>query len=184
MREFSHPGSKEKQEVDLNRAIESTTIVTRNEWKYVADLVTDFDPDLPPVACLTDEFNQAILNLIVNAAHAISESVERSDEKGAITITTCARNGWVEIRITDTGNGIPEKHRSRIFDPFFTTKPVGKGTGQGLAIVYAVVVEKHGGTIDCVSEIGTGTTFILRLPLNDSSTKSGEDNIEKAHPVC
>ena len=156
MREFSHPGSKEKQEVDLNRAIESTTIVTRNEWKYVADLVTDFDPDLPQVACLSDEFNQAILNLIVNAAHAISERVERSGEKGLITIATRAQNGWVEIRIADTGNGIPEKHRSRIFDPFFTTKPVGKGTGQGLAIVYAVVVEKHGGTIDFVSELGTG----------------------------
>ena len=183
MREFSHPGSEEKQQIDLNRAIESTTIVTRNEWKYVADLITDFDPDLPPVPCLTDEFNQAILNLIVNAAHAISEIVAASGEQGTITITTRVDSGWAEIRVADTGGGIPEKHRSRIFDPFFTTKPVGKGTGQGLAIVYGVIVEKHGGTIDFVTEEGRGTTFILRLPLN-SNTRSRETNREEAHSVC
>jgi len=184
MREFSHPGSEEKQEVDLNRAIESTAIVTRSEWKYVADLVTDFDPDLPPVPCLIDEFNQAILNLMVNAAHAITETIRASGEKGTITITTRAQSDWAEICITDTGSGIPEKYRSRIFDPFFTTKPVGKGTGQGLAIVYSVVVEKHGGTIDCVTGEDRGTTFIVRLPLKNSSTSSGARNLEEAHFVC
>jgi signal transduction histidine kinase len=178
MREFSHPGSKEKQEINLNQAIESTTIVTRNEWKYVAELVTDFDPDLPPVACLADEFNQVILNLIVNAAHAIAETVGNADEKGTITITTGVKSGWAEIRVADTGRGIPEKYRSRIFDPFFTTKPVGKGTGQGLAIVYSVIVESHGGAIDLVTEEGQGTTFILRLPLENASAKSGEATSE------
>ncbi|MDH3716478.1 MAG: PAS domain S-box protein [Planctomycetota bacterium] len=191
MREFSHPGSKEKHAVDLNQAIESTTIVTRNEWKYVAELITDFDPDLPPVACLADEFNQVILNLIVNAAHAIAETVEGSDEKGTITITTRAKSGWAEIRVADTGRGISEKHRSRIFDPFFTTKPVGKGTGQGLAIVYSVIVERHAGAIDFVTNEGKGTTFILRLPLENSTVRSGEvtsealgSTAERAVPVA
>ena len=174
MREFSHPGSQEKQEVDLNRAIESTTIVTRNEWKYIADLITDFDPDLPPVPCLADDFNQVILNLIVNAAHAISECVGDSGKKGTIEISTRAQNDCVEIRVADTGGGIPAEYRSRIFDPFFTTKPLGKGTGQGLAIAYSVIVDKHGGTIDFVTEEGEGTTFILRLPVKDSRNRSDE----------
>ena len=183
MREFSHPGSREKKEVDVNQAIESTSIVTRHEWKYVADLVTDLDPDLPLVPCLADDLNQAILNLIVNSAHAIGQIVGSSGQKGTITISTRGEDGWAEIRVADTGGGIPEKYRSRIFDPFFTTKPVGKGTGQGLAIVYAVVVEKHGGQIDFVSQEGQGTTFILRLPIKHSHTRSGGTSSEKTHSV-
>jgi PAS domain S-box-containing protein len=166
MKEFSHPGAKEKTRTDLNHAIDSTITVARNEWKYVADLKTDFAPALPLVPCLPDEFNQVILNLIINAAHAIADVVgEGNKGKGTITVSTRRLDAQVEVRIQDTGTGIPEKTRNRIFEPFFTTKPVGKGTGQGLAIARSVVVDKHGGTIDFETETGKGTTFIIRLPL-------------------
>lgn len=165
MKDFSHPGPQEKTMVNINKAIENTLIVARNEWKYVAEVITDLDPELPLVACLPDEFNQVLLNLIINAAQAIGEKVDRQkDEKGVITVATRSEGEWVEIRIGDTGPGIPEKIRSRIFDPFFTTKEVGKGTGQGLAIAHAVVVEKHQGSITFETEVGRGTTFIIRLP--------------------
>jgi PAS domain S-box-containing protein len=173
MKEFSHPGTKEKVLLDLNHAIESTITVSRNEWKYAAELETDFDTSLPPVRCYPGEFNQVILNLIVNAAHAISDANRAlGREKGKITVRTKNQAEYVEIRIEDTGTGIPEKVRSRIFDPFFTTKEVGKGTGQGLAIARSVVVDKHGGTLDFETVEGAGTAFIVRLPHNDRSLKS------------
>ena len=165
MKEFSHPGPAEKIPVDINRAIESTILVSKNEWKYLADLTTDFVQDLPPVPCLAGEFNQVILNLIVNAAHAISDVVRDSGGMGRIHITTRRDRSIVEIRVSDTGCGISKANQSKIFDPFFTTKPVGKGTGQGLAIAYGVIVQKHGGAIQVESEPGIGTTFIIRLPL-------------------
>jgi PAS domain S-box-containing protein len=162
MKEFSHPSTKEKVPIDLNRAISSTITVARNEWKYVADLETDFDLSIPPVSCLPGEFNQVILNLIVNAAHAIADVIEKGGpEKGKIRVQTRNCVDWVEIRIEDSGTGIPEKVRSRIFDPFFTTKEIGKGTGQGLAIARSVVVDKHGGSIRFETEEGKGTTFII-----------------------
>jgi PAS domain S-box-containing protein len=165
MKEFSHPGTKEKIPLDLNHAIGSTITVSRNEWKYVAEMETDFDPSLPMVSCLPGEFNQVILNLIVNATHAISDVVHRNGlEKGKILVQTRNSGEWVEIRLQDTGSGIPEKIRSRIFDPFFTTKEIGKGTGQGLAIARSVIVDKHGGSIHFETEEGKGTTFIIRIP--------------------
>ena len=165
MKEFSHPGTKEKVSLDLNHAIESTITVARNEWKYVADLETDFDPSLPLVSCQPGEFNQVILNLIVNAAHAIADVESKGGScRGTIKVTTRDTPGYVEIRIQDTGGGIAEHVRGRIFDPFFTTKEIGKGTGQGLAIARSVVVDKHGGSIHFETEEGTGTTFIIRLP--------------------
>lgn len=170
MKEFSHPGTAEKTPVDLNHCIDSTLTVARNEWKYVAELVTEFDPELPPVTCLPGEFNQVVLNLIVNAAHAIGDTLpEGESRKGTITVTTKHDNGWAEIRIRDTGTGIPEHARGKIFDPFFTTKGVGKGTGQGLAIARSVIVDKHGGTISFETETGRGTVFILRLPVNPAA---------------
>lgn len=170
MKEFAHPGSVQKVAADLHKAIESTIAVSRNEWKYVAEMVTDFDPHLPRVPCLLGDFNQVILNLIVNAAHAIADVVRgREGEKGRITISTHCDGPWVEIRVKDTGNGVPKAIQSRIFDPFFTTKEVGKGTGQGLAISHTVVVERHGGAIRFETEAGRGTTFILRLPLQENN---------------
>jgi len=166
MKEFSHPGGEEKRAVDINRAIETTLTVARHEWKYVADMVTDFDENLPLVPCLIGEFNQVILNLIVNAAHAISgDQQEHAAEKGRITVSTRREQGWAEIRVQDTGNGIPENIRSRIFEPFFTTKPMGRGTGQGLALAHSVIVNRHQGQIWFESELGKGTTFFVRLPL-------------------
>jgi len=165
MKEFSHPGTKGKTPLDLNHAIQCTITVARNEWKYVADMETEFDPSLPPIPCEPGEFNQVILNLIVNAAHAIGDVVGKGgSEKGKIKVQTRNCPEWAEIRVQDTGSGIPEKVRARVFDPFFTTKEIGKGTGQGLAIARSVVVDKHDGTIHFETEEGKGTTFIVRLP--------------------
>jgi len=167
MKEFSHPGGKEKTAADLNKAIESTTTVAHNEWKYVANLKLDLDPNLPLVPCFIGEFNQVILNLVVNAAHAISDVVKQHpDTKGTITLQTQPDGDSVVVRVSDTGTGIPEVHRRRIFEPFFTTKDVGKGSGQGLTIVYSTIVKKHGGTVTFETEMGKGTTFIIRLPVH------------------
>ncbi len=174
MKEFSHPGSEEMQPVDLNRAIENTLTVCRNEWKYVADVVTEFDPDLPTVHCLPNECNQVFLNLIINAAHAIAEKRQNgSTEKGTITISTRRDGDWVEVRVADTGTGIPEACRRKVFDPFFTTKEVGKGTGQGLAIARSVLADKHGGTLSFETVCGEGTRFVIRLPRRGQSSSNG-----------
>ena len=165
MKEFSHPGLAEKTAADLNKAIESTITVACNEWKYVADVVSELDETLSAVVCYPGDINQVILNLLVNATHAIQEKV-KDGGKGRITIRTRARGEFVEISVTDTGTGIPEGIRTRIFDPFFTTKEVGKGTGQGLSLAHAVVVKKHGGKIWFESELGRGTTFFISLPIN------------------
>jgi signal transduction histidine kinase/AmiR/NasT family two-component response regulator len=166
MKEFSHPDEKEMISVDINHAIRSTIAVARNEWKYVANVETCYDENLPPVECLPGDFNQAILNIIINAAHSIEDVVgDGSKGKGIISISTSMDGGSVEVRIKDTGNGIPEEVRQKIYDPFYTTKEVGKGTGQGLAIAHSAVVGKHKGTITFDTEIGKGTTFIIRLPI-------------------
>ena len=171
MKEFSHPGQEEKTAIDINRAIESTITVARNEWKYVADMVTEFDAALPAVPCLPGEFNQVILNLIINAAHAIADVIDsQSAEKGVIRIITRKKENFAEVIISDSGGGIPEAIRQRIFDPFFTTKEIGKGTGQGLAIAHSVIIEKHGGTLNLDSTVGEGTTFSICLPLEDQSS--------------
>jgi PAS domain S-box-containing protein len=176
MKEFSHPGTTQKTATDLNRALDSTLTVAHNEWKYVADLVTDFDPSLPLIPCLAAEMNQVFLNMIVNAAHAISDVVgDGSLGKGTITVRTrLLKNSGlknsglancVEISVADTGCGMTDEVRARIFDPFFTTKPAGRGTGQGLAISHTVVVEKHGGRIAVETAPGRGTRFIIHLPI-------------------
>ena len=167
MKEFSHPGSREKEPKDLNKIIETTVTVARNEWKYVAEVEFDLDPDLPLLPLLSDEMGQVILNMIINAAHAIGEKLGETPEggKGTITIATRKKDNHVELRIRDTGTGIPEEAQPRIFDPFYTTKKVGKGTGQGLAISHDVITEKHGGSIHFTTEIGKGTQFIIKLPV-------------------
>lgn len=168
MKEFSHPGSESKLQVDLNHAIESTVTVSKNEWKYCANLVTEFDESLPEVPCLPGEFNQVILNILVNAAHAIeSRNGENSTDLGTITIKTICGDEYAEIHISDTGCGMPEDVCAKVFEPFFTTKEVGKGTGQGLAIARSVIVDKHAGCIRVKSEKDIGTTFVIRLPLHE-----------------
>jgi signal transduction histidine kinase len=174
MKEFSHPDVQEKTAVDINKALESTITVARNEWKYVAEMETDFDSSLPAVSCYPGEFNQVVLNMLINAAHAISDVVgDGSSGKGTIRVSTHRDPKWTEIRITDTGKGIPKEVQSRIFDPFFTTKGVGKGTGQGLAISHSVIVEKHGGSLTFETDEGKGTTFIIRLPMETDAEGNG-----------
>jgi len=169
MKEFSHPSGAEKRPVNLREAIETTIAVARNEWKYLAEVNLDMPADLPLVPALRNEFNQVILNLIVNAAHAISEVTGGGSEgKGTIRISGRLLGDRIELRIADTGAGIPEAARAKVFEPFFTTKAVGKGTGQGLAIAYSVVVDKHQGSIAFETELGRGTTFIITLPLVDA----------------
>jgi signal transduction histidine kinase len=166
MKEFAHPGASEMTLTDLSHSITNTVMVARNEWKYVADLETQFDANLDPVPCLPGELNQVLLNMIVNAAHAIGDTLGDSPKsKGKITVSTAKKSPFAEIRISDTGSGISPENTERIFTPFFTTKAAGKGTGQGLAIAHSVIVEKHGGTISVESELGKGTTFLIRIPL-------------------
>ncbi len=164
MKEFCHPDSTDKTAADLNRAIESTITVARNEWKYVAEIATEFDKTLPPVLCYPGDINQVILNLLVNAAHAVKDAVGEG-QMGQITVRTRKRGEFAEISVTDTGTGIPEAIRSRIFDPFFTTKEVGKGTGQGLSLAHNVIVKKHSGKIWFETEMGNGSTFFVDLPI-------------------
>ena len=165
MKDFSHVDRRaERSAADLNKAIQSTLIVARNELKYVADVDLDLGT-LPPVPCYLGDLNQVVLNLLINAAHAIGDVVKESTRKGLITVRTRQSDDCVEIAISDTGTGIPEAIRDKIFDPFFTTKEVGRGTGQGLALARAIVVEKHGGTLTFKTEMGKGTTFYVRLPL-------------------
>ena len=166
MKEFSHPTGAEKQLANLHDVIQSAVTVAKNEWKYVAEVAFDLDPTLPLVPVLRNQLSQVFLNLIVNAAHAIAEGqAEGGANPGKISIRTRQVAGAAEISVTDTGAGIPSAIRSRVFEPFFTTKGVGKGTGQGLAICYSVIVDKHRGSITFESEPGRGTTFVISLPL-------------------
>jgi signal transduction histidine kinase len=170
LKSFSHvDAGAQKTAADLNSALESTIVVARNELKYVAEVETAFG-DLPQVICFLGDLNQVFLNLMLNAAHSIGDVVGGTDKKGRIRVETrvdCTPEGdWAEVSISDTGTGIPEGVRGRIFEPFFTTKPMGKGTGQGLALARSVVVEKHGGALTFDTEMGRGTTFHIRIPVN------------------
>jgi signal transduction histidine kinase len=164
MKEFAHPDQTDKTPADLNQAIRSTLVIANNEYKYVAELDTHFG-ELPLVECHLGEINQVILNLIVNATHAISDVVKDTGLLGKITVRTRLDADDVEISIQDTGAGIPAALHDKLFEPFFTTKEVGKGTGQGLALARSVIVNKHVGTLDFESECGKGTTFFIRLPI-------------------
>jgi signal transduction histidine kinase len=164
MKEFAHPDHGEMTAVDLNRAITSTLTIANGECRHVADVHTELG-ELPLVTCCIGDINQVVLNIVVNAAHAIEDAVKGSDRRGQITVTTYAESEHVVIAISDTGGGIPEHVRERLFDPFFTTKEVGKGTGQGLSIARSVIVGKHKGSLTFETELGRGTTFFVRLPI-------------------
>lgn len=164
MKEFSHPGTEEKISVDINKILETTITVCRNEWKYVANLELDLAADLPLVSCYADDIGQVFLNIIVNAAHAIESLTENGSKgKGKISIWTGRSENGIQIRIRDSGGGIPEAIQKRVYDPFFTTKKLGKGTGQGLAIA-SRIVDKHEGKMWFETTTGLGTTFIIELP--------------------
>ncbi len=164
MKEFAHPDQSSAALADINRAITSTITVARNEYKYVADLETELG-ELPMVSCHIGELNQVVLNIVVNAAHAIESTIKDSDRRGKITIRTSEKDQHAVIEIVDDGCGIPQTIIDKIFDPFFTTKEIGKGTGQGLAIARSVIVDKHHGKLTVDSEPGRGTTFRIWLPV-------------------
>ena len=165
---MGHPGGRERQPADLTEIVRNTLIVAGSEYRHLADIETRFDP-MDAISCYPSELSQAILNLIVNAAQAIGERSEPS-ERGLIRVVLEKVASSAVISITDTGCGISPAIADRIFDPFFTTKPVGKGTGQGLTIARAVVVDKHGGELTFFSEPGKGSTFIVRLPMKVSAS--------------
>jgi len=156
LKDFAHPGEDKPKFADINNNLDSTVNVVQNELKYKADVIKDYG-DLPQVQCYPQLLNQVFMNLLVNAAQSI-------EERGEIRIKTRADNGYAEIKISDTGAGIPKESLSKIFDPFFTTKEVGKGTGLGLNVAYNII-EKHQGTIDVDSTVGAGTAFTIRIPV-------------------
>jgi PAS domain S-box-containing protein len=165
VRDFSHPASDNMCPTDINKAIETMAAEASNKWKSIAELETRLDRDLPLVPCLAAEFNQIILNLIVNAAEAIAAVVPDRASKGRIRIITSAFKDWAEIRVEDNGIGIPEGIQNRIFEPFFTTKEFGRGSGQGLSLAHTLIEKRLGGEIRLESKAGEGTTFIIRLPI-------------------
>ncbi|MEJ2619137.1 MAG: ATP-binding protein [Candidatus Thiodiazotropha sp.] len=170
MKEFSHPGTDAQQPVDINDVIKNVATVTRNEWKYVAALELNLSDDLPLPMGYRDKIGQVILNLIVNAAHAIADQINTGKfDKGTITIATRCRDGGIELRIGDNGPGIPPAIRGKIFDPFFTTKGVGKGTGQGLSIAHSIIVEQHQGTLSVEASAEGGAEFVIQLPVDKAA---------------
>jgi signal transduction histidine kinase len=162
MKSFSHAAGDDMAPADLNEGIRTTLVVCANEYKYVARLETDL-ADLPPVVCHIGDLNQVVLNLVVNAAHAIEDA--GGDEPGTITVRTAVDGDDAVITVSDTGSGIPKHVRDRIFEPFYTTKEVGRGSGQGLALSRSIVADRHSGSIEVETAVGAGTTFSVRVPL-------------------
>lgn len=181
MRDFSNPAGENKIALDINRAIETTITVAMSQWRCTADVETQLDEEIQTAICFPAEIHEVLFNLIVNAADAIKHAGNSSDRRGVIRITTASANGWIEIRVSDNGVGIPEEYRTRIFEPFFTTKEVGHGTGQGLAIAYSIVVQHHNGEISFETETGKGTTFLVRIPEDGKGVDRSER--EKASSV-
>ncbi len=175
MKEFSHPGSASPTAVDVNNALKSTISVSRSEWRYVADLRTEFDEDLPIISGHVGDLSQAFLNIIVNAAHAIEANTDL--DKGEIVISTKTKAGFVLVEISDNGCGISETDLPRVFEPFYTTKEVGKGTGQGLSVVHSVIVDKHNGKIEVDSHLGRGTKLTVLLPIEFNSLGKDTDAV-------
>ena len=163
LKDFSRVDARQEWEsVDLHAGIDSTLNIVNNEIKYKADVVKHYGA-LPEVQCLPSELNQVFMNLLVNAAHAITA------ERGTITISTGVDGPNVWVEVADTGAGIAQENLKRIFDPFFTTKPVGKGTGLGLSLSYGIV-QKHSGRMEVHSELGVGTRFKITLPIKHEET--------------
>jgi signal transduction histidine kinase len=153
---FVHPGKQELSYANINHNLDSTLNIVWNELKYKATVKKDYG-GIPEVLCYPQQLNQVFMNILVNAAQAI-------EKQGEMRITTRPDNGHVEIKISDTGGGIPKENLSKIFDPFFTSKEVGKGTGLGLHVAYNII-EKHKGTIEVESKVGEGTTFTIKIPI-------------------
>lgn len=171
MKEFSHPAHKDAAPVDLNRVLERSSVVCKSEWRQAAELIFDIDESLPAITGHEGALNQVVLNLIVNAVHAIQY---KGPEMGTITLRTRHDGESVRLEIEDSGTGIPENIREQIFEPFFTTKDAGRGTGQGLTLVRDIVVNKHGGWIGLDSSVGIGTTVIVKIPIKKQDLEASE----------
>lgn len=172
MKGFSHPGSGTPRRTDLKELAHRAAVLSRAQWKLVADLdVVSHDP-LPTVTCYADELGQALINLLVNAAHAIEDA--QLGRVGKITIHLQTSLGGVELKVTDDGLGMPDEVRARMFEPFFTTKADGRGTGQGLTQVYATVIKQHGGDINVESTQGVGTSITLFIPSAPTHLAQGQ----------
>ncbi len=168
MKEFAQPDNGEKQPEDLHRIIESTLDVSRSQWQKVAEIELCLDAELPPVPLIAGRFKQVLLDMIINAIHALEGKYPApTQEKGRITITTKRAANKIELLLADTGTGIAQDNINKIFDPFFTTKPVGQGSGQGLSVAHGIIVDLLGGAISVASVEGEGTTFTITLPLNE-----------------
>lgn len=165
MKDFSHIEEEEFKPADLHRGIETTLNVVNNELKYKAEIIREFT-DIPAVECIISQINQVVMNLLINAAHAI-------DDFGRITIRTCHHQETVIIEVEDTGKGIAQENLNRIFEPFFTTKPIGKGTGLGLSLSFNII-EKHNGHIDVKSAPGEGTCFRITLPVSQPQGEASD----------
>jgi signal transduction histidine kinase len=166
LKDFARPPGEAKEPSDLNRVVQNALTIARNEYKFVAAIETDLG-ELPMITCNAAGITQVVLNLLVNAAHAIGDVVTDTGDRGVIRVATRFERNAATITVGDTGTGIPEAVRARIFDPFFTTKKVGKGTGQGLSIAWSMVHEQHGGDLTFETEVGKGTTFTVRIPTPD-----------------
>jgi len=167
MKDFAHMGSEGASLTDLNRLVRSATTLSRSEWKHVAEVQLDLDTGLPPVPCRGGDITQVLINLIVNAAQAIAESVPRdAPRKGHICVSTRAEGDNVIVEVADDGPGIPAEAQSRIFEPYFTTKKAGEGTGQGLHISRNLIMHRNNGELTFESAQGKGATFRIRLPLS------------------
>ena len=164
MKRFSHPGNELPMAVDVGQAVADTLAVSRGAWKFAADVRLDIDAGLPPVLFVPGDLHQVLLNIIVNAAQAIEEQHAATGGKGHIDIRAVQNGPVVELAVADDGPGMSEEVRQRVFDPFFTTKPVGKGTGQGLALVHGIL-KRHKARVEVLSAPGQGTSFILSLPV-------------------
>jgi signal transduction histidine kinase len=173
IKEFTGPGSGQREFADLNQAIETTVIVCQNRWSPVAELVTELDGSLPLVPCVIGDINQVVLNLILNAVDSIEEArAGDPSSRGRILIRTRAERDLAVIEVSDDGVGIADHVREHLFEPFFTTKEVGQGTGEGLCLAHRIVVKDHGGTIGTQSQTGPGALFTIRLPLGESSVEA------------
>jgi signal transduction histidine kinase len=170
LKTFAHPGGDQLEPIDLVDVVSSTVDVSRPEWRTAAALDTEIEPGLPPVRAMPGLLNQVILNLIVNAAHAITEksSTGPPAHQGQISLTARLAHDRVELTVADTGGGIPLDVQASVYDPFFTTKEVGRGTGQGLSISHNIM-KRLGGSIDFITS-PDGTIFTLGIPI-----WSGED---------
>ena len=181
LKDFGRPDVRVRTFSDLKRGLKNTLTVAHSEIRPIADVVLLLG-EIPQVPCFAGDLNQVFLNLLINAAHAIEQRFRGSDGRGTITLKTWADETSAFVEIADNGSGIASVDQARIFEPFFTTKPVGKGTGQGLAIARSIVTDKHAGKLSFESELGRGTRFLVQLPLRaPEATANGAEHDARAN---